>query len=352
MAKVCRLFPPVSAQVSNSADMCYLTPMQRLLVIGCGSIGQRHLRNAATLEVPERLAFDPDENRRVDAQAGGARTFDNLEAALSAGADAVWICTPPASHVGLARRALATGAHLFVEKPLSHTLEDTAQLVDDARAAGRVCMVGYNLRFHQGIRRMLSLVAAGTIGEIVAVRAEFGHYLPDWRPTRDYRQGYNAHRSQGGGILLDASHEIDYLRALVGEFSHVYCLARNTGRLEVETEDLATLVMRSTTDVPVELHLDCLQRAYSRSCKVIGSDGTLVWEYARGLDVYTAVDRTWRHEPLSPDPNLMYLDQMTHFMACVRGDATPPVDAATARRVLEIVLAAKASADRGVEVAL
>jgi predicted dehydrogenase len=323
--------------------------MRSVLVLGCGSIGQRHLRNAATLGVAERLGFDPDPARRAEAAATGATMFDDLEAALAAGAEAVYVCTPPSSHVALALRALETGAHLFVEKPLSHTLADTDRLVEAASAAGRVCMVGYNLRFHRGIARLLALVASGEIGDVISVRAEFGQYLPDWRPTRDYRQGYNAHKSLGGGVLLDVSHEIDYLRALVGEIAHVFCFARNTGRLEVDTEDLAILLMRSPSDVPVELHLDCLQRTYSRTCKVIGSEGTVLWDYARGLDVYTVSERAWRHEPLTPDPNLMYLDQMAHFLACVRGEATPPVDAATARRVLAVVDAAKQSAARGVE---
>jgi hypothetical protein len=94
--------------------------MRSVLVLGCGSIGQRHLRNAATLGVPERLGFDPDPARRAEAAATGATVFDDLEAALSAGADAEYVCTPPSSHVALALRALETGAHLFVEKPLSH----------------------------------------------------------------------------------------------------------------------------------------------------------------------------------------------------------------------------------------
>ncbi len=326
--------------------------MKHVLVLGCGSIGQRHLRNAATLGVPFRQGYDPDPDRRAEAAATGAQMFDDLDAAFAARPEAVFVCTPPVSHVALARRALGVGAHLFVEKPLSLDLVDTQALIDGAEAAGRVLMVGYNLRFHLGIARLLEVVSSGEIGGIVAVRAEFGQYLPDWRPTRDYRQGYNAHRSQGGGVLLDVSHEIDYLRALVGEIDAVYCLARNTGRLEVDTEDLAALVMRARGDVPVSLHLDCLQRTYSRTCKVIGTEGTALWDYGRGVDVYTAADKTWRAEPLVPDPNLMYLRQMECFLSSVAGTTRPPVDGAVARRVLSIVDAARRSAASGAEVAV
>lgn len=326
--------------------------MKHMLVLGCGSIGQRHLRNAAAAGVTALHAFDPDPARRAAAEALGATVHAELEAALACGAEAVFVCTPPVAHIPLARAALATGAHLFVEKPLSHDLHGVDALVTAAEAAGRVFMVGYNLRFHLGIARLLEVAASGELGELVAVRAEFGQYLPDWRPTQDYRQGYNAHRDQGGGVLLDVSHEIDYLRALTGEIEAVYCLARTTGRLEVDTEDLAALVMRARGDVPVSLHLDCLQRTYSRTCKVVGSAGTAVWDYGRGLDVYTVATRAWRHEALVPDPNLMYVRQFERFRACVAGEAAPPVGGKEAARVLRIVDAARRSSACGAEVRL
>src|SRR4051794_6936140 len=115
-----------------------------VLVAGCGSIGSRHARNVRALGVRGLDLFDPDAARTAQlTQELGARALDNLDAALERGPDAVLVCTPSASHLPIARRALANGAHVFVEKPLASALDEVPLLLADADASGRTVMVGY-----------------------------------------------------------------------------------------------------------------------------------------------------------------------------------------------------------------
>ncbi len=218
----------------------------------------------------------------------------------------------------------------------------------EARRTGRV-LVGYNLRFHAGLRRVRELVLAGAIGRILTARAEFGQYLPDWRPGRDYRAGYIVRRD-GGGILLDASHEIDYVRWICGEVRAVYAAMGRLSALEMESEDTAVLVLRHDGGTLSEIHLDCVQRGYSRGCKLVGSEGTIEWSFRSGIR-HTRDGATWTDEPIAPDVNEMYVDEMRHFLACVRGRATPLVDGDTAAAVLAVLEAAKRSASERREVA-
>src|SRR5206468_5770621 len=125
--------------------------------------------------------------------------------------EGVLVCTPPHLHVDIALRAVGAGAHVFVEKPIATTPAGVDLLARDAARAGRSVLVGYNLRFHAGLRRMKALVDGGAVGRVVSLRAEFGQYLPDWRPAQDYRTGYLA-QPESGGIVLDGSHEIDAIR--------------------------------------------------------------------------------------------------------------------------------------------
>ena len=129
----------------------------------------------------------------------------------------VVITTPTASHLSLALEAAEHGCHLFIEKPLAHAWQGVDRLVDLVEHGRLVTLVGCNLRFHPGLRAVKNLLAEKAVGRVIAVRAEVGQYLPDWHPEEDYRKNYSARRALGGGIVLDAIHEIDYVRWLLGE---------------------------------------------------------------------------------------------------------------------------------------
>ena len=322
----------------------------RFFVIGCGSIGQRHIRNLRALGVTHLAAYDPDPvrlKRVVQEQAVIASV--SVEAGLADRPEIVLICTPPHLHTSLAQQAIDAHAHVFLEKPMANDLTGVAQLLQTARDANRLIYVAYNLRFHAGLCKLKELLDEGAIGKLLAIRAEVGQYLPDWRPTQDYRQGYNVSAAMGGGIILDASHELDYVRWLGGEVSGVYCAAGHLSDLEMDVEDTAAIVLRLTTGVLAEVHLDCVQRGYARHCKLIGSEGTLIWDFKEGVR-HLQPDKTWRVYPLTPDPNDMYLAELRHFLACVRGEELPLVPGAEGRRVLEIALAARQSANTHCEV--
>src|SRR5215813_14013166 len=181
----------------------------RFLVIGTGSIGSRHCRNLASLGHAV-LAWDADRGRLCEAGAiPGVVTAGSLEEALTANPDAALICAPPASHAALAHRVLDAGLHLFIEKPICATQDDAVPLIEEAERRGRLLAVGFNLRFLPSLRRVKEMLDDKRVGKVLAVRAEFGSYLPDWRPGRDYRENYAVRAAEGGGILLDGIHELD-----------------------------------------------------------------------------------------------------------------------------------------------
>lgn len=324
----------------------------RLLVLGCGSIGRRHLQNLRTLGIKELFAYDPlpDRLNGVVRELGVvpccsiAEGFDRLP-------HGVLICTPPALHVELARPSLQRGAHVFIEKPISHTLEGVADLCAMARRSARVIQVGYQLRFHPGLRCLKAWVDEGRVGRVLFIQAEFGQYLPDWRPAQHYEESYTAHAALGGGMLLDASHEIDYVRWLAGEVETVTAVTAHMSDLKMDAEDLALLWLSLSNGRRASLHLDCAQRASVRTCKIVGAEGTLIWDYLEGLRWYRADTRCWETIPIPLDPNVLYLEELKEFLSCLKGEALPVVSGEEALRVLEVVVAAHASARLGREVA-
>src|SRR5262249_16001672 len=149
---------------------------------------------------------------------------------------------------GQLRAAVDAGCDVLVEKPIG--VSPDAELVaslDAAESDGRVVGVGCNLRFVSAVEALHDVVAEGRLGRVLPVRADFGYDLRRGRARGDYREVYRARRDQGGGILLDAIHEFDYLYWVFGEVARVACIAGSRSSLGLEVEDVAvaTLDFRS-----------------------------------------------------------------------------------------------------------
>lgn len=320
----------------------------RYLVVGTGSIGKRHINNLLHLEAGEVMATDLSPERRREAVSQfGIAVFDDMDEGLAARPDAVLVTTPPNAHVEVATRAARAGCHLFIEKPLADGLEGLDELDRLVAGGNLVSLVGCNLRFHPALAEAKRLVSTGAVGRVVAVLAQFGKYLPTWHPWEDYRRMYSAHRNQGGGVILDAIHEVDYVRWILGEVAEVACFADQLSDLDLDVEDTAALVLRFESGAIGEIHLDYVQRDYSRSCTIIGDGGTIRCDLAAAeTSVYTEGSGRWEIVCSRPgwEVNEMYLDELRHFTRCVSGQEQSVCDIRQGRRVLQVALAARMAA--------
>ena len=318
----------------------------RALIVGAGSIGQRHLKNLRELGITELAACDPDREKLKAVEEFQVPVFADFGEAIAGGIpDLVFICTPPVFHVSQALEALKAGAHVFIEKPLSDRLEKVDDLISEARKRNRIVQVGYNLRFNPGIRKLKEIIDSSVIGKILWARIEVGQHLPDWRPSQDYRKSYSATRDLGGGIVLDASHEIDYAIWLLGKPVEIVCMAGKVSQLEVDVEDCATLLLRFENGAQADIHLDFVQRSYSRSCKLVGEFGTAEWDYSTGqVRIFNAGKTKWETISCDFESNEVYVEELRHFLHCVETMQNPIVDLKQAKLVLEVALAAKSAA--------
>ncbi len=343
----------------------------RVLFCGLGGIGQRHLRNLRALEgdTLEAHAFRVRRNRgRLEdnltlapggdlEQDYGLQVHLDLAAALAARPEAVYVCNPSSLHVEAALAAARAGAHVFIEKPVSHSLdglEELGRVVDSKRL---VCYVGYHFRFHPALARLRALLDDRAFGNIVAVRAEVGEYLPGWHKYEDYREMYAARADQGGGVILSQIHEFDIVYWLFGMPRTVLCRGGKLSDLEIDVEDTAYSLMQYDGPrgrFPIAVHLDFVQRPPVRTLRIVGDRGVAILDLiANRLDVFAA-DGT----PGVPETypgfvrNDMFLAQAQHFLACVRGAEQPRVDLHSGVQSLRLALAAKASLARGTDVRL
>jgi len=149
--------------------------------------------------------------------------YSDLEQALARKPDVAFITNRAACTCRLRCRPLAR-LHLFIEKPLSHSLEQVSELTRLCEEQKLTTCVAYQLRYHPGFQRLRELLGAGVLGQLLSVRAEVWEYLPGFHPYEDYRRMYASKSTLGGGVTLSQIHEIDYLCALFGTPRRVFSM--------------------------------------------------------------------------------------------------------------------------------
>lgn len=320
----------------------------KILIIGYGSIGKRHLKNMLSLGKKDtELMLCRSSKKEANA---GNNVFFDLDEALAQKPDVVFITNPTSLHITAALKAAEKGCHLFIEKPLSNNADGVDKLLKIVEEKNLIVMVGYNMRFHQSIVLMKNLLDKKTIGKVLAARIEVGSYLPDWHPGEDYRKSYSASKALGGGVILDLSHELDYARWLLGEVREVMCFSGKLSSLDIETEDTAEIILRMESGALVEIHLDYLQRSPIRTCEIIGELGTIKWNSdEKDVKLFSIKKNKWESfKEKEDDRNSMYVDEVRHFIDCVENGKKPLVSALEGKKVLDIALAAKKSSETGI----
>jgi len=328
----------------------------KALVVGCGSIGLRHIGHLRQLGLSGIEAVDPSPAARArTAREYGIQAQRDLERALDRRPDIVLVCTPAATHVAMTRKALETGAHVFIEKPIGTTLDGVASLVRRVEADGRIVQVGYQLRYHPAMRATKRLLEDGRLGPVLTARAEFGLYLPKWWPGRDYRRSYMASAEAGGGLLMDVSHEIDLMMWFLGEVDTVTGYGRKLSALAIKGVDVITVVMQMASGALVSLHMDCLQPAYTRGFRLTGEGTALRWECGAGradrsvgrLELYDSARDRFEPVRLRGDARQTYLDELRDFLGSVETGRPPAVGVRQSLGTLKVALAIQRAISTG-----
>ncbi|MDR1470964.1 MAG: Gfo/Idh/MocA family oxidoreductase [Synergistaceae bacterium] len=324
----------------------------RVAVVGYGAIAARHIDIMEEMLGRGRLDLLVCRERDVPLRPehGWARMTTDFGDVLDFAPRFAVVASPATKHAGQAARLAEIGAHMLIEKPLSASLDGIAELIDTAEARGLTVLVAYNMSYLKTLNHLMEQVRSGAVGRVISVMAEVGQYLPRWRPHIDYRASVSASSALGGGVLLELSHEVEYADRLLGGTRAVFCRSARSGDLDIDVEDSADILMEGAGGSTAMIHLDMLQRTPTRSCRVFGTDGAAELDLIQGTgSIRSSCDggspRTF--SGALEAPGCAYRDQMAHFLACVRGESEPLVGLRRGMRVVELVEAARRSAEKG-----
>ena len=293
-----------------------------LLLVGCGSIGKRHAQVLTELGMKHMTACDPSEEQRN----GMKELFpeialtDNYDEALKTGNfDAVFIFTPTAMHLDMAKKALMAGCHVFVEKPLAHAEEGTAELKALAEEKGLLVMVGFCLRYHEVLLKAKELLESGLIGRLINVRSFVGEPFAEIQPNY-----MNMYYSKYSGVF-EIVHDIDLALWYANqELEEVYSVYGSYSDMGMDSPDTAELLFKFKDRLAASVHIDFYHHPRRRQIELLGTNGTIIVEFASWdkatLSWYNTDTRKWTINEYPTQRNDMFRDEDEDFLLSVIGE--------------------------------
>lgn len=337
----------------------------KILMIGLGSIGQRHLRNIKRVlgEEAEILAYRVRGLQRTFSdtmqirdkvsleEEYHIRSFASLTEALLEKPELAFITNPTNMHIPCAIQCAKAGCHLFLEKPVSDSLEGIDELQKAAQDAGIKIFVGYQNRFHPAICAVKEVLEAGSLGKILSVHSVVGERLTTMHTYEDYKETYMARKDMGGGVVTNQLvHEMDYLYYLFGKPVSVYALGGTIGNLGIDVEDNcdALFLMENGTErVAVNVHADFYQSPLSRFIKVIGEKGQIQADLINGTVTKTVSDVTEHIAFTEFVRNDMFIEELKLFLSCVKEGGKEAITLEDGIVSLKMAMAIKESMQTG-----
>lgn len=323
-----------------------------VLIIGCGSIGERHLRCFLATGRVRAVACDanPALLQRM-AETYHVPTEASWEQALAGKPDAVVICTPANLHVPMALAALEAGVHVLVEKPLSTALTGTDELLRARDRSGRQVAVAYVLHVYALLAAARDFLRQGGIGPVRSATVVSGQSFPFFRPA--YAQTYYRDRRTGGGAIQDAlTHSVNWVESVLGPADSVLCDCSHQVLAGVDVEDTVHLAARHGPAL-VSYALNQFQPPNETTLQFNSERGSVKVELHAGrwgVFASGAGEWTWHAVPAG-DRDTPFIAQAHAFLDQAEGQPARLCSLEAAVQTLRFNLAALASAASGQRVA-
>ena len=324
-----------------------------LAIVGLGSIGRRHLRLISEIRPDIKIiVVRSGHGSACDEEKMAVKITDSIGDAIKEGIQAAIISSPATLHLKQSLELAKNGIHLLIEKPISHTSDRVKELLKIVNENRITIMVGYVLRYDLGAIKFKNWLDNKVKGKILHARIECGSYLPDWRPDQDYRKTVSALPELGGGVLLELSHELDYLHWFFGNPVDVQAQIRNSGTLDINVEDQVDLLVTSKQGYPITVQIDFNRRHIERKCKVLTTEGELIWDAVNKNVTWKGVNKEQSKYEYNNERNSIYRKQLEVFFDCIENDNDPIVTVKDGINVISLIDAVRNASEKGIKVSL
>jgi predicted dehydrogenase len=303
-----------------------MSSLPTVLIIGCGSIGERHLRTFKNTGRCHVVACDtrPAILAAIAEKYAVATTTDWAAALNDPAITAVVVATPAPSHVPIATAVLKSRRHCLIEKPLALNLDGIEVLRTAHATSGRACHVAYVNHSRPEARAAKAFLDSGQFGPVRAATMVSGQHFPTYRPA--YREIYYNNRAQGGGAIQDAlTHMVNLFEWILGPTASLICDAGHQVLEGVEVEDTVSVIARNRAGAIISYNLNQFQAPNELTLQFNAVKGTVMVEYHRsrwGHFAHGAAGWTWENFP-PLDRDGPFSIQANDFLDACAGQETP-----------------------------
>jgi len=324
--------------------------ISRVLIVGYGSIGVKHASVAKEILPHAKIKF-LRQSKSNNIKDPGHEFIKDINEVNEFRPDIAIIANPATFHIEVAQDLAEQGIHMIIEKPLSVSSTGIKKLESIVEKNNIVALIGYNLRFSESLEFLKQQINDGFIGKILSVRCETGQYLPTWRPDTNYIDSVSAKSKLGGGVLLELSHELDYLRWIFGDIQWVISALLRQSNLKIDVEDSAHIIMGfkknvNNSNLVASINLDFIRQDKKRLLTVIGEKGTLLWDGIVNNVVFINENGEEPNEIFKEkaSDNDSYFKEWIHFLDSILENKPTKITIKDGMQVMNIVEAIRKSA--------
>ena len=308
-----------------------------VLIIGLGSIGQRHLKNLQTIKLvkkiyvfrkkfitPTLINYSTPSKKKID-KIYKISYLKNLKDLSRYNIHAAFVCSPTSLHSAQAVELIKNKINVFIEKPINNNLKNISKLSRLVSKNKKIKhMIGYQLKFNPLIKKLKSIINRKNIGKIYHVQIHHGEHIDDFHPYEDYKISYAARKKLGGGVVLTQSHEIDYLMYLFDNynFEKKYSLNIKQSNLKLDVEDSSFSIVemkKKKQSIICSINLNYFERPRNRSIKIIGEKISIS---ANLVNNTIEINQGNKKKILkfSFDKNLIFKKEISYFLNAVQNN--------------------------------
>ncbi len=286
-----------------------------MLVVGAGSIGERHIGILQKLGYSNIFVY---RQRNLPLRTIPPQTiniFTDWSRITEIKPIAAIICTPTSQHLSQAMDCAGLGIHLLIEKPLAEDTSGLKDLKEKVRYYNVYLQVAYMLRYHPLMQQIKESIVKKTFGELISFQTYWGDYLPDWHPWEDYRTSYAARKELGGGVALTLSHDIDLVLWLCGSKLNNYCTIKNfRSNLEVNVEAGIDISFQYINGITGHCHLNYYEKIPNRFYRFVFEEGSIEVDYYNNKMMMATKEKQNIIKAESFERNHMFEEQCKFFM--------------------------------------
>ena len=287
----------------------------KILFYGVGSIGQRHIKNLRHLYGNECsiISYKSKTYYNEDNQflsSNNVKVFLNENEAYAENPDIVFVTNPTFLHYKSIKQAINHNCHIFVEKPICLNSNEIIDIDKINQEKKLIIFIGYCLRYNKIIKKLKNKIEKKVLGKLYTIDINFSSFLPKLHPWRDYKHIYRNKKKNGGDVIYEFSHELDYMFWIFGDPLKINAKFGRLGNFKSDTDDFFSGLVEMKSNAILQITLSYLSVKPKRYCRIVGEKGIAELDLIENsLKIFDSSGKQiFLYNPNNFETNQMYID--------------------------------------------